>query len=60
MSDYLTDVQLLEAELVQVEQTFRGLADSDGAGPPCCSHPAARCHRGPSSSSRATLTSRSA
>lgn len=29
MSDYLTDVQLLEAELVQVERAFRGLADSD-------------------------------
>jgi hypothetical protein len=33
MSDYLTDVQLLEAELVQVEQTFRGLADSDWRRP---------------------------
>jgi hypothetical protein len=29
MSDYLTDVQLLEAELAQVEQAFRGLAASD-------------------------------
>ena len=29
MSDYLTDVQLLEAELARVEQAFRGLADSD-------------------------------
>ena len=33
MSDYLTDVQLLEAELVQVEQAFRGLADSDWRRP---------------------------
>ena len=29
MSDYLTDVQLLEAELARVEQAFRGLASSD-------------------------------
>ena len=29
MSDYLTDVQRLEAELAQVELAFRGLADSD-------------------------------
>jgi hypothetical protein len=29
MSDYLTDVQLLEAELAQVEQAFRGLTASD-------------------------------
>ena len=29
MSDYLTDMQLLEAELARVEQAFRGLADSD-------------------------------
>jgi hypothetical protein len=29
MSDYLTDVQLLEAELAQVGQAFRGLAASD-------------------------------
>ncbi len=33
MSDYLTDVQLLEAELVQVERAFRGLADSDWRRP---------------------------
>jgi hypothetical protein len=29
MSDYLTDVQLLEAELARVGQAFRGLASSD-------------------------------
>ncbi|HUK67231.1 MAG TPA: hypothetical protein VLW50_00495 [Streptosporangiaceae bacterium] len=33
MSDYLADVQLLEAELAQVEQAFRGLADSDWRRP---------------------------
>ena len=33
MSDYLTDVQLLEAELVEVERAFRGLADSDWRRP---------------------------
>ena len=33
MSDYLTDVQLLEAELVQVERAFRGLGDSDWRRP---------------------------
>jgi hypothetical protein len=33
MSDYHTDVQLLEAELVQVERAFRGLADSDWRRP---------------------------
>jgi hypothetical protein len=33
MSDYLTDVQLLGAELVQVEQAFHGLADSDWRRP---------------------------
>ena len=33
MSDYLTDVQLLEAELTRVEQAFRGLADSDWRRP---------------------------
>jgi Mycothiol maleylpyruvate isomerase N-terminal domain len=33
MSDYLTDVQLLEAELVQVERAFRGLADGDWRRP---------------------------
>jgi uncharacterized protein (TIGR03083 family) len=33
MSDYLTDVQLLEAELARVEQAFRGLTDSDWRRP---------------------------
>ena len=33
MSDYLTDVQLLEAELARVEEAFRGLADSDWRRP---------------------------
>ena len=58
MSDYLTDVQLLEAELVRVERAFRGLADSDWRRPTLLQPPGDTCHRGPSSSSRATLTSR--
>jgi uncharacterized protein (TIGR03083 family) len=33
MSDYLTDVQRLEAELAQLEQAFRGLTDSDWRRP---------------------------
>jgi hypothetical protein len=33
MSDYLADVQRLEAELVRVEQAFRGLAGSDWRRP---------------------------
>jgi len=33
MSDYLTDVQLLESELARVEQAFRGLASGDWRRP---------------------------
>jgi hypothetical protein len=33
MSDYLADVQRLEAELAQLEQAFRGLAGSDWRRP---------------------------
>jgi hypothetical protein len=40
MSDYLTDVQLLESELVRVEQAFRGLASGDWHRPTLLQPPA--------------------